>query len=97
MLIECSYEDPTDDFLEMFIQFGYVSMFAGIFPLAGLLAFVNNLIEIRGDAYKLSTSYQRPFAKFASNIGVWQVSSSICLIYDVFFKTLLMYITLGVI
>ncbi|CAH8558225.1 unnamed protein product [Heterobilharzia americana] len=68
------YEDPTDDFLEMFIQFGYVSMFAGIFPLAGLLAFINNLIEIRGDAYKLSTSYQRPFAKFASNIGVWQLA-----------------------
>ncbi|CAH8850882.1 unnamed protein product [Trichobilharzia szidati] len=68
------YEDPTDDFLEMFIQFGYVSMFAGIFPLAGLLAFANNLIEIRGDAYKLSTSYQRPFAKFASNIGVWQLA-----------------------
>ncbi|KAH8878014.1 Anoctamin-8 [Schistosoma japonicum] len=68
------YEDPTDDFLEMFIQFGYVSMFGGIFPLASLLAFMNNIIEIRGDAYKLSTSYQRPFAKFANSIGVWQLA-----------------------
>ncbi|KAK4471273.1 hypothetical protein MN116_004716 [Schistosoma mekongi] len=68
------YEDPTDDFLEMFIQFGYVSMFAGIFPLASLLAFMNNIIEIRGDAYKLSTSYQRPFAKFSNSIGIWQLA-----------------------
>ncbi|XP_018652941.1 putative anoctamin [Schistosoma mansoni] len=68
------YEDPTDDFLEMFIQFGYVSMFTGIFPLAGLLAFMNNIIEIRGDAYKLSTSYQRPFGKFANSIGIWQLA-----------------------
>lgn len=58
----------------MFIQFGYVSMFTGIFPLAGLLAFMNNVIEIRGDAYKLSTSYQRPFGQFANSIGIWQVS-----------------------
>ncbi|VDP67506.1 unnamed protein product, partial [Schistosoma curassoni] len=68
------YEDPTDDFLEMFIQFGYVSMFTGIFPLAGLLAFMNNVIEIRGDAYKLSTSYQRPFGQFANSIGIWQLA-----------------------
>ncbi|CAH8550975.1 unnamed protein product [Schistosoma margrebowiei] len=68
------YEDPTDDFLEMFIQFGYVSMFTGIFPLAGLLAFMNNIIEIRGDAYKLSTSYQRPFGQVANSIGIWQLA-----------------------
>ncbi|CAH8500610.1 unnamed protein product [Schistosoma turkestanicum] len=71
------YEDPTDDFLEMFIQFSYVSMFTGIFPLAGLLAFMNNIIEIRGDAYKLSTSYQRPFGKFANSIGIWQLALNV--------------------
>ncbi|KAM7538245.1 hypothetical protein Aperf_G00000076788 [Anoplocephala perfoliata] len=66
------YDDATDDYLEMFIQFGYVSMFTCAFPICGLLAFLNNLLEIRSDAFKLLTNFQRPFAETAYGIGVWE-------------------------
>ncbi|VDD78150.1 unnamed protein product [Mesocestoides corti] len=66
------YDDATDDYLEMFIQFGFVSMFTCAFPICGLLAFLNNLLEIRSDAFKLLTNFQRPFAETATGIGVWE-------------------------
>lgn len=42
------------------------------FPLAPLLALLNNVIEIRVDAWKLTTQYRRPVAAKAHSIGVWQ-------------------------
>ena len=42
------------------------------FPLAPLLALLNNIIEIRVDAWKLTTQYRRPVAAKAHSIGVWQ-------------------------
>lgn len=53
------------------IQFGYVTFFSWAFPLAPLCALVNNLIEMRTDAYKLCYFTQRPIAHKASGIGVW--------------------------
>ena len=47
--------------LEMFIQFGYVTLFSSAYPLAGLCALLNNMIEIRSDAFKLCFIHQRPF------------------------------------
>ncbi|VUZ51519.1 unnamed protein product [Hymenolepis diminuta] len=66
------YDDATEDYLEMFIQFGFVSMFTCAFPICGLLAFLNNILEIRSDAFKLLTNFQRPFAENANGIGVWE-------------------------
>ena len=59
--------------MEMLIQFGYVVLFSGAFPLAGLLCFANNILELRTDAFKICFSLQRPFAHKAKSIGVWQV------------------------
>uniref|UniRef100_A0A0R3XAA1 Anoctamin n=1 Tax=Hydatigena taeniaeformis TaxID=6205 RepID=A0A0R3XAA1_HYDTA len=66
------YDDATNDYLEMFIQFGFVSMFTCVFPICGLLAFLNNILEIRSDAFKLLTNFQRPFSETAHGIGVWE-------------------------
>ncbi|KDO30383.1 hypothetical protein SPRG_05094 [Saprolegnia parasitica CBS 223.65] len=63
--------DPFDDYTEMLIQFGYVSFFSIAFPLAPLLALVNNLIALRADAFKLCHTKQRPIARKASGIGIW--------------------------
>jgi len=46
-------------------------MFAAAFPLAPLLAFLNNIVEIRSDAFKLLKSTQRPFYQGAQDIGTW--------------------------
>lgn len=53
-------------------QFGFVTLFVASFPLAPLLALLNNIIEIRVDAWKLTTQYRRPVAAKAHSIGVWQ-------------------------
>lgn len=45
--------DVFDDLLELVVQFGNVTLFASALPLAPILAFVNNLQEIRSDAYKV--------------------------------------------
>eukprot|EP01052_Picozoa_sp_SAG31_P044055 SAG31_NODE_7544_length_1659_cov_1.489103_2_plen_414_part_01 len=52
-----------DDFNEMAIQYGYVALFSPAFPLAPFFAAINNVVEIRGDAYALCGAYKRPIWK----------------------------------
>ncbi|XP_061457545.1 anoctamin-8 isoform X2 [Rhineura floridana] len=66
------YEDTFQDYQEMFIQFGYVVLFSSAFPLAAMCALINNIIEIRSDAFKLCTGLQRPFGQRVESIGEWQ-------------------------
>jgi anoctamin-10/anoctamin-7 len=60
------------DYMEMILQFGYATMFVTAYPLAPLLAVLNNYIEIRVDAFKLLTGTRRPEPKGAEDIGTWQ-------------------------
>ncbi|GBM26977.1 Anoctamin-10 [Araneus ventricosus] len=69
-----SYEGTYDDYLEVFTQFGYVFLFSSVFPLAALLAVLNNVLEVWMDGFKLCYSYQRPQARAVKGIGVWQVA-----------------------
>ncbi len=59
------------DYLEMVIQYGFITMFVGAFPLAPLFALINNIIEIRVDAFKDLVEYQRFLPVRANNIGPW--------------------------
>jgi len=68
------YEGTFDDYLEMFVQFGYVFLFSAVYPLAACWAVFNNLLEIRADAFKLCKVFQRPTAKRVKDIGAWQVA-----------------------
>eukprot|EP00274_Cyanoptyche_gloeocystis_P001069 CAMPEP_0196663698 /NCGR_PEP_ID=MMETSP1086-20130531/53863_1 /TAXON_ID=77921 /ORGANISM="Cyanoptyche gloeocystis , Strain SAG4.97" /LENGTH=614 /DNA_ID=CAMNT_0041999615 /DNA_START=136 /DNA_END=1983 /DNA_ORIENTATION=+ len=65
------YSSPFEDYSEMVIQFGYVTLFAAAFPLASVLALLNNVVEIRTDATKLLIATQRPIYRRASDIGNW--------------------------
>ncbi|XP_074853771.1 anoctamin-5 isoform X2 [Carettochelys insculpta] len=60
------------EYLEMVIQFGFITLFVASFPLAPLLALMNNILEIRVDSWKLTTQFRRPVASKAHSIGVWQ-------------------------
>ena len=51
------------------IQFGFITIFVAAFPLGPLFALLNNLVEIRLDAYKFITTYRRPRAARAEDIG----------------------------
>ena len=53
------------------IQYGFVTMFVAAFPLAPLLALLNNIFEIRLDAYKYTTQTRRPLGHRARDIGIW--------------------------
>ncbi|OQR83837.1 anoctamin-like protein [Achlya hypogyna] len=67
------YKDTFSDYKEMMLQYGYVTLYAPVFPLAPLFAYLNNLIEARSDFFKLVNNYglQRPYAKHAHGIGIW--------------------------
>ena len=48
-----------DEFLELWIQFGYVTLFTCIYEWAPVCALVATLIEIRNDAHKFCNLLQR--------------------------------------
>uniref|UniRef100_A0AAQ5YB93 Anoctamin n=1 Tax=Amphiprion ocellaris TaxID=80972 RepID=A0AAQ5YB93_AMPOC len=60
------------EYLEMVIQFGFVTLFVASFPLAPVLALINNLAEIRIDAWKITTQFRRIVPEKAQDIGAWQ-------------------------
>ena len=57
--------------MEMCIQLGYVTLFASAYPLASSVAIVANYIELRSDAFKLSSVVQKPSAYRAAGFGMW--------------------------
>ncbi|CAD5209879.1 unnamed protein product [Bursaphelenchus okinawaensis] len=59
------------EYVEMVIQFGFCAMFTAAFPLTPLFALLNNLLEVRGDSYKLVRMYRRPVALISNGIGIW--------------------------
>lgn len=61
----------VDEYGEMVIQFGYLTLFASSIPIAPLLAVVNNVVEMRTDTFKWLTSYNKPFYRGADDIGGW--------------------------
>ncbi|CAH8592801.1 unnamed protein product [Schistosoma intercalatum] len=60
-----------NEYLEMMIQYGFITMFVPAFPLAPLFGLLNNLFEIRGDAKKLVNQYRRPVLERVQTIGIW--------------------------
>uniref|UniRef100_A0A8W7M3E2 Anoctamin n=1 Tax=Anopheles arabiensis TaxID=7173 RepID=A0A8W7M3E2_ANOAR len=60
-----------DEYLEMIVQYGFVTLFVAAFPLAPLFALLNNIAEIRLDAYKMVTQSRRPLAERVEDIGAW--------------------------
>ncbi|XP_025027197.1 anoctamin-10 isoform X2 [Python bivittatus] len=69
-----TYSGTFDDYLELFLQFGYVSLFSCVYPLAAVFAVLNNITEMYSDALKMCTVFKRPFSEPAANIGVWQLA-----------------------
>ncbi|XP_039986924.1 anoctamin-7 [Xiphias gladius] len=64
-------EGLFSEYLEMVIQFGFITIFVTACPLAPLFALINNWVEIRLDAQKFVTEYRRPVVERAQDIGIW--------------------------
>ena len=65
-----------EDYLELYIQFGYILLFMVTYPMAAFWAWVNNVIELRVDAFKLVRTQRRPAVSRVGHIGAWQVTTS---------------------
>ncbi|KAM6198642.1 LOW QUALITY PROTEIN: anoctamin-7 [Sarcoramphus papa] len=65
------FEGLFDEYLEMVLQFGFITIFVAACPLAPLFALLNNWVEIRLDAHKFVCDYRRPVAERAQGIGIW--------------------------
>jgi len=75
-----STKDPYeefDDYLEMIIQLGYVTLFASAYPLAPFVAIFANLVEVRTDMMKLTKVCLRPRSIRTDNIGTWKMLMSV--------------------
>ncbi|CAK9053730.1 Anoctamin-10 (Transmembrane protein 16K) [Durusdinium trenchii] len=71
-VLDQPHYEQFDDFLEMVIEFGYVTLFASAFPLAAVVSLVSNLIELKSDMFKLACVYQRPISHRMKSIGIWR-------------------------
>lgn len=60
-----------NEFLEMVVQFSFTTIFVAAFPLAPLLALINNIFEIRLDAIKMVQLERRLVPRKTNDIGVW--------------------------
>lgn len=64
-------EDTYNDYITMFEQFGYLTLFSAVFPWISLAALINNVMEERSDAFKYCHVSKRPFPKSINGIGPW--------------------------
>ncbi|CAF95495.1 unnamed protein product, partial [Tetraodon nigroviridis] len=60
-----------NEFMEMVMQFSFTTIFVAAFPLAPLLALINNIFEIRLDAIKMVRLERRMVPRKTNDIGVW--------------------------
>ena len=65
------YETPSNDYMEMIIQFGYVALFGVSAPIVAVLALIEITFEIRVDAWKICHLTKRPDPHRANKLGVW--------------------------
>ena len=63
--------DVADDLREMVVQFGYLALFAVVWPLVPCSFLVNNWIELRSDAVKITAEMRRPDPLRRDGIGPW--------------------------
>uniref|UniRef100_UPI0037E9C662 anoctamin-7 n=1 Tax=Semicossyphus pulcher TaxID=241346 RepID=UPI0037E9C662 len=64
-------EGLFSEYLEMVLQFGFITIFVAACPLAPLFALINNWVEVRLDAQKFVAEYRRPVVERAQDIGIW--------------------------
>ncbi|KAK5169460.1 uncharacterized protein LTR77_005436 [Saxophila tyrrhenica] len=68
---EMEVYDVYGDLKEMVVQFGYLTMFSVVWPLAPVSFLINNWIELRSDAVKICVECRRPTPWRADTIGPW--------------------------
>lgn len=60
-----------DDYLEMIMTYGYITLFAAAFPFGAFWTMIFLHIEIRSDIFKIEKLARRPHVKKTHTIGTW--------------------------
>ncbi|RIB28706.1 calcium-activated chloride channel-domain-containing protein [Gigaspora rosea] len=68
------------EYEEMVIQFGFIALFGSAFPLAPLFAWLNNIVEIRADAFKFIVELQRTFEEILNILAFMAVLTNTIII-----------------
>lgn len=72
-----------DDFMELWLQFGHVFLFAAVYPLAAAIALINNLTELFADRYKLCQLSRKPKPLAVRDIGAWYMAFRVTAIISI--------------
>jgi len=76
--------ETFDDYLEMIMTFGYITLFASAFPLGTTITSIFIYLETKSDMFKFERTARRPFSKKCHNIGTWEIALDILTIMSVF-------------
>jgi len=60
-----------DDYLEMIMTYGYITLFSAAFPFGAFCTFVFLHVEIRSDLFKMEKLCRRPHSHKTHTIGTW--------------------------
>ena len=86
-------DGTLDDYLELAVLFGYITLFAVAFPLSCLLSYFALLLEIQVDKFKLLNLVRRPQPMGAKDIGTWWTIFNFNCIVAVFTNVALLVFT----
>jgi hypothetical protein len=70
-LVNRGKTDNSADYAEMITQFGYITIWSLVWPLAPIFALINNYVELRADAVKICKHVRRPVGDRVESIGSW--------------------------
>ena len=76
--------EQFDDYLEMIMTFGYITLFAAAFPFGTTLTSIFIYFETKSDMFKFERTARRPLSRKAHNIGSWEYSLDMMTIGSVF-------------
>lgn len=88
-----TFENTVEDYGELVIQYGYITLFSLAFPLTSFVFLLTNMIEGRTDAFKYLFLNNRAPADTAYSIGRWKSMLKFTMISGILMNSILLTIT----
>ena len=76
--------EQFDDYLEMIMTYGYITLFASAFPLGTTITSMFIYLETKSDMFKFERTARRPLSRKAHNIGSWELALDLLTFGSVF-------------
>ena len=82
--LERDEHEIFDDYMEMIMTFGYITMFTSVFSFGATLIFLFIMIEARSDIFRMEMTCKRPIPEKSNTIGSWVHTIELFCILSVF-------------